>query len=257
MRKIIFIALAVIVVAVAAIFCVREFTVPRINFVADEVGIVASANTLRVSRLYAAEVDFDAYEQALDEIIDITEYTDEERFAAALASGRPEFYPVFGMHVLNDSDNELRVMCFVLEEMATGQKGKRFKIGEISLETMITGGDFTIDRLEIVPFVDTKAPFEITKINSAHQAALDISNAGTASLVLGGDWLERLRNGEECSFTLRFIYNIKSDTFLPRIVLDEQLLQVNGVISYNNVGKLEVDFAIEPYSSLEEAENAE
>jgi uncharacterized protein YxeA len=244
MRKIVFIVLAVIVAATVVIFSIMAFSTPTINFVADNVIIDDSrANNseyrLKIQRLFAAEVDHDKYERALEEITNLTDYTDEEIFAAAVASGNPEFFPVFNFHVYAHED-EIRINGFIEIDVAEGQTTQKFKMGQVNLEAAVYAGDLEIQRVDVNP-----APNTDIEIITPQQSAADITNATTFEFALTGD------TGE---ITLQFLYEVKTDSFFNKIALEEQILLVDFVISHDAWGRMVVEFFPEPYSNLEELE---
>jgi uncharacterized protein YxeA len=249
MRKIVFIVLAVIVVAVVVIFCVREFAIPNINYIADFIDDDSNApsveNRVKIRRLYAAEVDVDAFNNALEQITNRTEFTDEEKLAAAMASGAPEFFPSFNFSLYRAEDGKIRVSGFIDIDTAEGQKNQRFKMGDVALEAIVEGGDLEIEDVEIAPLYENEEQGEI-KIHSPQQAAVDITNARTFGIALNGD------NG---TLTLRFVYNVRSDTFLPKTVLEEQLMHVDLQISLDNLGRVRAQWDVQPYSNLEDEAN--
>jgi hypothetical protein len=201
-------------------------------------------------------VDFDAYNTALEEITNLTEYTEEEKLAAAIASGRPEFFPQFHLTVHRVGD-EVRLVGFVDTELAEGQKHEQFMFGGISLEA-VTGGDFDIAKVEIAPLAGSGEE-TLTKILAGQQMAIDITNASAFEIILSGADGEALfdnMNPFGTSFngtvTLQFIYSIDADIFIPKRVLEEQVLQVHAIISLNEFGGLDVEYILEDFSNLEE-----
>ncbi|MCL1867178.1 MAG: hypothetical protein FWF82_07200 [Oscillospiraceae bacterium] len=260
MRKIVFAVLGVIVIAIVAVFCVREFTVPNINYVGDSFDYApwsSNENSITIQRLYSAAVDFDAYNKALEEIIDTTEYTEEERLAAAIASGVPEFFPSFNLSAYR-TENEVRVSGFIDIGTAKGQKNNHFKMGNISLETIV-GGDCRIDRVEVLPYSTSEEEERaITRIHSQNQAAIDISKARMFEIVLvnNNEDGEIVENSDFCSVTLQFVYNVDSDSFFSKTVLTDQLVLVNAAISIDEFGKTTTEWTAEPFSNMEDYNNA-
>ena len=239
MRKIIFIVLAVVVAALVALFCVREFVTPDINFVRDYSNPL-SDNQLKIQRLYAADVDHEAFNKALEAMMNTTEYTEEEIFAAAIASGTPEFFPAFNFSVYR-ADGETRVEGFIDIEVAEKQKNERFSIKNISLEAVVVG-DLTIEDVNTISiYNDDDEP--VIKINSTQSATVDISRAKLFRIAL---------DGEDGTVTLRFVYSIQSIGLIPRIALEDQYLEVHAVITSGVGNNLEVQFITEPYSNLED-----
>jgi hypothetical protein len=240
MRKIVFIILAIIVTAVVGVFVFLEMSVPGINFVTDRINDDV-INQVTIQRLYAAQVDHDAYEAALELISRVSEYTEEERFAAAIASGQPEFFPGFNLSVYRKNE-EVRLLGFIDQSLADNQKTERYSMGEVSFEAVVTQGDFTIDDIEVTPNEGTQN-LPLTKIFTPQTATVDISNALMFEIVLSGD---------SGAVNMQFIYSIVADTFMTRTMLTEQYLEVTAVITRNEIGDVEVEYITEPYSNLEE-----
>ena len=238
MRKIIFITLIVIVAGVIGFFTWREFQIPGINHVADYTTSDAATH-LKVHRLHAAQVDIEAYEAELEKITLMTEYTDEQKVVAAIASGKPSFIPTFSMGV-NKIEGGIQIAGFVGIDYAPNQRENRFKIGNISLESIITDGDLDIDNVSVFKFTDDSP---ITKIHSDKQAAFDITDATRFNIDM---------KGERGNVTLQYVYSVTADTLIPRTVMTEQVLLLHLEIDHVNSVILGVDFTIEPYSNLEE-----
>ncbi|MCL1789216.1 MAG: hypothetical protein FWG33_02565 [Oscillospiraceae bacterium] len=240
MRRIVFIILAVVAAAIVGFFCWRAFLIPGINFVTDYTQIL-SGNHFKVQRLYAAEVDLDAFNQAVEEMMNATEYTEEEILAAAIASGKPEFFPSFNFGIYRDGD-EILLDGFVDIGLAEGQTDQRFKMENISLEVLITQGDLTIKDVDVIHLTENSDD-SVVKVNSEQQALADISNAKAFRIKF---------DGENGSVTLRLIYNIEAGTLLPKTALEEQYLEIHAMITTGSAMNIEVEYVVEPYSSLEE-----
>jgi len=239
MRRIVFIVLSVVVAALVGFFCWREFLIPEINFVGD-FQKSDTGNHLTINRLYAAEVDHAKYDEAIDSILNLTEYTEEERFQAAIASGIPEFYPSFNF-IVHGNYSEIKLRGYISIEIADNQPENRFKFGEIGLE--VDSPNLEITEVNIVPYEGANEQQQLTKIHTAQQAAADISNASSFEITM---------EGGSGTVTLQLVYSVQADTFLPKTMLTEQVIQIHAEISTNDDGTLNVEFIKEPYSNLEE-----
>jgi len=249
MRKIIFIVLIVIVAALVGFFCWREFSIPNINYVGDYRS--DSDHRIKIQRLYAAEVDFDAYNEELEAILNITDYTEQDRLAAAIASGQPQFFPSFSLNMQREGD-EIRIKGTIDSELAEKQKEERFKIDQISLEAIITAGALEFDRVKTTPAIGGDDSSSV-KIHADRQMAVDISDSPVFEIILTNESDEGAFGANlSGTVTLQFIYSIRSDTFMPKTVLEEQLLQLHAIIESNEYGVFDVKFEIEPYSNMEE-----
>jgi hypothetical protein len=231
---------------VVAFFCWREFLVPNINFVRD-FAQSDSGTHLKVSRLYSKEIDHDAFEAELERILNLTDYTEEEIFYAAIAAGEPAFFPTFNFGV-NYINGQIHIDGFIDIDVAENQTEDRFIIGEIGLEAAVPeAGGFTIDEVEIFPS-DANGENPLPKIYNEQQAAVDITNAQAFRIRL---------DGIAGRVTIQFVYAVNADTFMPRAVSDEQVLLLHADIVRNDNGIIDIDWQIEPFSNLEELEEAE
>jgi hypothetical protein len=252
LRKIIFIVLIVVVMAIVGFLCWREFSVPQINHVADSASSL-SANHLKVSRLYAAEIDRDAYEEALASITSLTEYTEEQRLAAAIAAGNPAFIPTFNIGVNKLGASEIEIAGFVDFDVAENQTERRFVMGDIGLEAVIAeGGDLVFTNVEIIRATSDDAP--VTKIFLAEQAAFDITGALRFEINMQA---QDITEDVSARVTLQFAYNVKVDALFGGTALEEQILRLHADITLRTSGILDVVFEVEPYFDMEGLNAAE
>ena len=244
MRRVVFVAIAVVVVAVMGFFFVRAFAVPKIVYVADYVPINAN-NQIKIQRLYSAEVDLDAFEARVENLLNMTDYTDEEILAAAIASGTPEFFPAFTLTAYRDPiKDEIVLSGYIRYEFADGQREDRFKTSNVSLEASVSAGELVVVRADVTPYGKNgvEAP-PITKVHSERQAALDISGASSFEIAF---------SGESGGVTMQFVYNVQADGLMPKTVLEQQLLRVECSFVVDQNGVVEAEFELLPYSNLEE-----
>lgn len=239
MRKIIYIIVIVLITGLVGIFCWQEFQVPAINFVVDQTRS-DTPNHLKIQRLYAAEVDHDAFRDALDAISTTTEYTEEEIIAAAKASGKPEFYPSFNFGIYRYED-EIRIKGFADTEFFDGQENNRFTLGNVSLELIVSQGDLILKDID-VSTVNT-AKETIVKAVSEKQAVADVSGSAPFLVTM---------SGKSGSITIRLVYDVTAETLIPHRALEEQLVELHAIISPGDAINVGVEWILEPFSSLEE-----
>ncbi|MDR0222245.1 MAG: hypothetical protein LBI38_01740 [Oscillospiraceae bacterium] len=241
MRRIVFIVLIVLVAAVTGFFCWREFAVPDIAYVADFPDKTAAENHFALKRLYVAVVDEEAFADALSGLT-MTEFTEDEMMTAALAAGNPEFYPVFYYSVYKEGD-EIRLSAYINIELAEKQTQSRFTFGKADLEAVAQG--LTIDEVAVVPVAgrENEAVKSIVSEDKTQMAVVDFDKASSFEITLGGS---------SGTVTLRYVYSVAVDTFLDKIVLEDQLAMVHANISTDEKGNVSAEFINEPYSSLDD-----
>jgi uncharacterized protein YxeA len=245
MRKIIFIVLILIVAGVVGFFTWNEFQIPGVNYVTDYTASM-STNQLRILRFYAAEVDIEAYEQELEKITTMTEYTEEQKAEAAVRSGSPVLIPTFNIGI-NEIAGGVQIAGFIETSTAPNQTERRFRLGNVSLETDITAGELIIDDISV--FTHNNGDTPLTKIHSDTQSAFDITDASIFHI--------NMTDGQAGSITMQFRYSVVADTLFTRTVLEEQILRLNITVNTNAAGIVEAEFDIEPFSNLEDFLNAE
>ncbi|MCL1880971.1 MAG: hypothetical protein FWF76_02200 [Oscillospiraceae bacterium] len=238
------IIIAVVVAAIVGFFGWREFRVPSVNYVTDSI-VLDEGGSFRVQRLYAAETNHEAFEEQLETITFITEYEEEERLQAAIASGRPVFFPNFEFRANNfsfDGEDEIWVDGFIAISVAEGQTENRLRMANASLEAVVQGG-VEIDRLELFTTFETDKP---VKIYNENQATVDISGATAFRVALTPSGTGML--------TLQIVYDIEAETPVPIVMLEEQLMQVHVMLEINEFGILETTdiFTLEEYFNLEQ-----
>jgi hypothetical protein len=246
MRKIVFIVVAVVVLGVIAFFGWREFRVPPITFVTDR-SMVITDNHFSVQRLYAIEIDHDAYEAALDEILLLNQeaFSEEERLQAAIAAGQPAFFPSFefvSTTITNsEGDDEIWVDGFVVVRAAPGQTEARFRMGKTSLEA-ITQGGLAIERVEVFSQPGMGVD-PLPLIQTENNATVDVTGQSSFRVAM---------SGTTGMLTLQLVYNVDVETPLVLTVLEEQLLQVHITLTVNEFGNITAEFDAESFNSLEQ-----
>ncbi|MCL2754087.1 MAG: DUF6273 domain-containing protein [Oscillospiraceae bacterium] len=243
MRKIVFIGLSVAVLAIIGIFGWREFHVPEINYVSDEI-VAPTNNYLRVHRLYSAQIDREAYEKSLNDLTYYTRYTEEEKIQAAIEAGRPAFFPSFnisGEIMPSQNSDEIWINGHIAVGLVEGQTERRFRMGKTSVEA-IAQGDLALRRVEIYSRPD-KDEHTVVRISNDSQAAFEITDAASFRVAM---------SGEGGMLSLQFVYNVDVQTPLVLTVKEERTLHVHVLISRNEIGRIVCDFIVEPYCCMEE-----
>jgi hypothetical protein len=241
MRRIVFVVLIVIVVIVVSFYTFLEFRTNEIIFESD---VVSSWDYgASVMRVYRAVVDVDTFISEAENSLITAAFTDEELYAAALASGIPEFCPTFRFDIYNP-DTAMDVFNFVASVkmgLHEDQKTHNFMLSDLSLEVITDGA--VITDVELKPEVEHE---ELTgrQILSAdgRTLAINLANISDYSLTLTGFG----------SVRFQYTYNIVTGGLFTRPVLEEQILIVHANISRGANGELLVEYINEPFSSIED-----
>jgi hypothetical protein len=243
MRRIVFVILGVLVLGTVGFFAWREFRVPAINYVTDGT-FLAHENHFVVRRLYAVEIDHEAYEKELERIMFVTDYDEDMRFQAALRAGSPAFLPAFNFVVsstIYDGEDEIWIDGYIVVERAENQTERRFRMGSTSVEA-VAQGDLVIERLELYGPPGAGAD-PLPQIYTDTQAAVDITGQTAFRIAM---------SGSGGMITLQFVYNVDVETPLILTVQEERLLRLNIVVSTNEFGTVSTDFVLDPYDNLEQ-----
>jgi len=243
MRRTVFIFLIVVVIAIVAVYTFLEFRVSEIVFVADRTETWAHGREMAVRRLYNSNVDIDAFFEKTESMLISAEFDEDEIFAAALASGYPEFYPAFYFSTYNP-DSSVDVFDFfasIKQEFAPNQTSFHFRVADLYLEVMTDGP--SISGLELRPEDPaSKIPGTPVVSSDGRSLAVDLTNVSGYSFTITGTG----------RLTFQYTYNVAANNLISNMALEEQLLIVHANISRGASGEFIVQYINEPYSSLEE-----
>jgi hypothetical protein len=232
-----------VVVAVVALYAFLEFRVSEIVFVTDRTETWAFGKEMVLRRLYNSNVDIDAFFEKVEQSLVSAEFTEDEIFAAALASGDPEFYPAFYFSTFNP-DASVDVFEFsgrVTQEFAPNQTNFNFVATDLYLE-IVTDGPM-ISNVELrAENPAEKVPG--TPIISANrrQVAVSLVNVSGYSFSITGTGL----------LTFQFTYNIATNNLFSSVALEEQLLIVHVNVLRGQNGDFIIEYINEPFSNLED-----
>ncbi|MCL2107729.1 MAG: hypothetical protein FWH20_00090 [Oscillospiraceae bacterium] len=247
MRKILFVFLILAVVAVVGFLAYLELRVPEIVYVDDTTHSWADGREMVLRRLYNSGVDIDAYFEKVEDMLITADFTDDEIFAAALASGTPEFFPAFyfSMHNPDIAENEFVFTAMTRQEQAPGQDDFNFNISNLYLEVTTNGpmisdvelrpenaGNSDTDRVTITPVLSA----------DGRSLAVELDNISSYNFLISGAG----------SMTFQYTYDIIYSNLLSSTALEEQLLIVHVNFARSPNGEFIVEYINEPYSDLEE-----
>lgn len=246
MKRLLFIFAILIVLGVVGFYTFMEFSVPEISYVTDRTSASTRGNEMVLHRLYTSGIDVDEFYDKVEKSLISAEFSEEEIYAAALASGTPEFYPAFYFNIYYPDPN---VLTFnfngqVRQEFTSNQTNVSFDLSNIHLELLTEG--LTIENVETaITDPDIKSMNAPVISEDKRSMAINLDNVTSYSLDFAG-------NGGKATF--QFTYDITSNSIFPSTAMTEQLLVVYANISVTSEGGLNVEYISEPYSSLEDLE---
>lgn len=252
MKRLLFVFLILIVLAVTGFYVMNAFSIPAINFVADHVETSTSGNEMAVRRLYTGEVDIDAFYESMEGSLVSAEFTEDEIYSAALAAGDPQFFPAFYFTVLYNDDGGDNTFTFdglFRQEFIAGQKEAPFTISNLHME--VTSDEFRIRNFSVIP-INADENYGATPVISTdeHTLAVNLLNIGGC----GMDFAPQEGAAATGRVTFRFTYDVVTTGILPATALTGQYLEVYADMSYTASGGLRVEYINEPYSSLDDLE---
>jgi hypothetical protein len=236
-----------VVAGVTAFYVLSEFSVPEINFVRDTPTKNPTGNEMVIHRLYAAGVDTDAFAEKVEGSLVAVEFSEDEIYAAALASGTPEFYPAFYFTtVVADPINNVFVFgAGFNQEYYKGQENSRFDMTNVHIEIESAGFALSNFEADTVSDGDKKAEPEVLSEDFTTLAD-NLNDSRSYHLRLKGN------NGR---LTIRYTYDIKTTGIFPSTAVTGQYLEVYADVSYTTDKGLVVLYTNEPYSNLEDLED--
>jgi hypothetical protein len=243
MRRTVFILLILAVIAIVGIYTFLEFRVSEIVFVDDSMRTWAHGKEMVVRRLYNSGVDVDDFFEKTENMLISAEFDDEDIFAAALASGNPEFFPAFYFSMYNPdlSENTFDFFASIRQEFAPKQTNFNFKIADLYLEVMTDGP--MISSVELRPEdPSSKIPGTPVVSTDGRSLAIDLVNVSGYSFTITGTG----------RLTFQYTYNVATSNLISSVTMEDQLLIVHANISRGPNGEFEVEYILEPYSSLED-----
>lgn len=243
MRRVIIVFLILLVIGIVGFYTYNEFRVREIVYVGDYESD-ASDNTHSVKRLYSSDVDFEEYNQKLEDLISL-EFTEEEVLKAALESGEPEFYPTFHTSVYkgNTQDDFFVLNTKVVQQLAEGQTRADFTLSDLRLEVITNG--VTIDEVdaESQDYLSVVRK-EVPLINEAGTGmTVDLRNYGDTQITF---------NGTTGAIVLQYVFNVQSVSFFPSEVLTDCFVRINISVSEDAEGHIVTVYSIDDASTVAE-----
>ncbi len=248
MKRVIIVILILIVAGTVGFYTYNEFRVREIVYVGDYESN-SDRNRHAVKRLYSSDVDFDAYNAKLENLISL-EFTEEEVLKAALESGEPEFYPAFHTSVFRESneDNFFILRSQVIQELAFGQERANFRVSNLRLEVISNG--VTIDEV-LAESLDTmnNTQIEVPLMNEEGTGmTVDLKNYGDTEIIF---------NGNEGMIVLQYVFDVESVSVFPTTVLTDCFIRINVTVGEGEDGRISAIYSIDDASTVEEYINGD
>lgn len=249
MKRLFFAFMILLVIAAVGYYAFVAFSVPSISFVTDLVTGNQAGNQIAVRRLYTADVDADAFYDQINASLISAEFSDEEIYQAALASGTPEFYPAFYFNISspNAKQREFKFGGGFQQEFYDGQTDANFSIENVHLEMYSDNLEFSnfkadpydsAEPMIAAPVVSEDKRVLAVNLLNVRSYQFDLNSVGTS----GG------------RVTFQITYDVATSGLLPTTALVGQYLELYADINYSPETGLTVTYVNEPYSSLEDLE---
>lgn len=243
MRKIVLVVLIIVVLGIVGFFAYTEFSVPEITYVSDY-DDDSTPGYYSVKRLYSTDIDIEALDEKIENLISL-EFTEEEIMKAALEAGRPVFYPCFYVTVSKPSldEDEIIIRAYALQELAEGQKTAEFGMTNLRAEIITNGITITEASAISHDYLDMKKEETVLKNESGTGMTVSLGDYGETEMYL---------KGTAGTMTIQFVYDIKNDSLLPKTVTENCFLKINLTVTTDENGRIETAFTADPASTVEE-----
>ena len=243
MKRVIIVFLILLVIGTVGFYTYNEFRVREIVYVGDY-ETSGSNNTHAVKRLYSSDVDFDEYNQKLEDLISL-EFTEEEILKAALESGEPEFYPAFCTSVYKGStkDDYFVLQTKVIQQLAEGQTRANFTLSNLRLEVItnnITIDEVNAESQDNLSVVRKEVPL---MNEEGTGMTVDLKNYGDTQITF---------NGTSGAVVLQYVFDIESVSVFPTTVLSDCFIRINVSVTEDAEGHIVSVYSIDDASTVAE-----
>lgn len=243
MKKVIIVILIILVIGTVALYTYNEFKVREIVYVGDYESS-SDRNRFAVKRLYSSDVDFEMYNEKIENFISL-EFTEEEILKAALESGEPEIYPAFHTSVFKEStvDEVFVLRSKVIQELAEGQERTNFRVTNLRLEVVTNNvviEEVTAESLDTFNNTTVEVPLLNEKGTGM---TVDLKNYGDTEILFAGT------SGD---IVLQYVFDIESVSIFPTRVLEDCFLRINIKVTEDEEGRIQAAYSIDDASTVEE-----
>lgn len=243
MKRVIIVILILLVIGTVGFYTYNEFRVREIVYVGDYESDI-SGNKHSVKRLYSSDVDFDAYNEKLEDLISL-EFTEEEILKAALESGEPEFYPSFHTNVrkVNTNDDFFILSTKVVQQLAEGQKRANFTLANLRLEVITNN--------VVIDEVSASSQDNLSVVRKEVPLMNEEGTGMTVELRNYGD-TEIIFNGTSGMVVLQYSFDIESVSLFPTTVIEDCFIRINVSVSEDEEGHIIAEYSIDEASTVDE-----
>lgn len=243
MKKAVIVMLIFLVVGIVGYFVYTEITVKEITYVSD-VEDNEGNGRYSVKRLYSSDINIDELNEKVESLL-MVEFSEEDVLSAALAAGTPQFYPAFHILTYRPSvkDNIIYMDLKAVQEIAPGQKNADYCMDNLKLEVVTTG--FSITEAEAVG---------TDSLNRNVTEAILKNDTGTGMMVALNDYgsVKMTLDGVNGSAVLQYSYDIKKNSLIPKTAVTGCMIMIRVNVITNDEGQTEIEYKLEPYSTVDE-----
>lgn len=243
MKKAVIVMLILLVVGIVGYFVYMEITVKEISYVSD-VEHNEGNGRYSVKRLYSSDIDIDELNKKVESLL-MVEFSEEDVLSAALAAGTPQFYPAFHILTYRPSvkEDEIYIDLSAVQEIAPGQKDAEYCMDNLKLEIVTTGLSITDAEAVGTDSLNRTVSETILKNDSGTGMMVALNDYGSVKLKLAGI------NG---SVVLQYSYDIKKNSLIPKTAVTGCMVMIRVNVITNDEGETEIDYKLEPISTVDE-----
>lgn len=247
MKKITIILLIILVLGIMAGVLYFAYSSGDLTYVCDyrETKNSSYSSSMVAKRLYSSNIDESKMEELSSSLL-TTAFTEDELLAAALKSGKPEFYPWFSFQAKKKAeDTQLFLEGKFGQTLFENQTTSRFTLTNVKMEMTVENAVINSDSSIVYGSENFSGEMQrITPViaEDGSSLAVQLGNAGAYNIVF---------EGTSGTIMVQYTYDIiPTDGLFKRLVLEDQLIQIYITITTAADGTLTANYEITDASQI-------
>lgn len=241
MKKITIILLIILVLGIMAGVLYFAYSSGDLTYVCDyqETKSSSYSSSMIAKRLYSSNIDEKKMEELSNSLL-TTAFTEDELLAAALKSGKPEFYPWFSFQAKKKAeDTQLFLEGKFGQTLFENQTTSRFTVTNVKMEMTVENAVVNPDATLVYGSENFSGEMQrITPViaEDGSSLAVQLGNAGAYDIVF---------EGTSGTIMVQYTYDIiPTDGLFKRLVLEDQLIQIYITVTTAADGTLTANYEI-------------